>query len=225
MKVLICGMPKLGVACRRCSPSIVPQSLPGGSSRNYNMGKTLTHEMGHTFGLPHTFSGGCGASGDGFADTNPEESPHHGCSDRHTCGSQDPLHNYLDYSYDKCMCSFTAGQQARVVTFLNSYGFAPKVADEGPCSCCNPNRCCPGGGCSCNGVLNADFVEKYDALLANPQCLSQRLTAIGKNPSHYTNVPRIGGQCCSEQCFQVPRSQWNTHWPRLPYMKLDFSPC
>merc|ERR1712072_1168771 len=121
------------------------------------------------------------------------------------------------------MCSFTAGQQIRVNDFLQNHGFAPEVADEGPCSCCNPNRCCPGGGCPCNEAANADFVSKYDSLLENPQCLHQRLTDIGRNANDYKDVPPIGGRCCSEQCFQMPRSQWNTRWPRLPYMKLDFS--
>jgi len=226
--VLICDLGGyLGVACNGCNPAIRADTLPGGSSRHFNRGKTLTHELGHTFGLPHTFANGCSAPGDGSADTNFEESPHYGCGARSTCGTPDPLHNYMDYSYDECMCTFTADQRTKVYQWfqLHHPAFVAEVATRGPCSCCNPNRCCPGGGCPCNGAKNAEFVRSYDDLLANPTCLAQRLTAIGRNPSRYTGVAPIGGQCCTEECFQTPRSSWKTRWPRLPYMKLDFSPC
>jgi len=227
LKVLICGLSGLGVSCYGCSPAIRPDTLPGGSSTHYNLGKTLTHEIGHTLRLPHTFANGCAAPGDGFADTNFEASSHFGCASRTTCGSLDPVHNYMDYSYDECMCSFTHEQRAKMheTVQLQHASFLSKVATQGPCSCCNPNKCCPGGCCPCNGASNADFAKKYDDLLANPSCLAERLTAIGKNPSRYTQVPALGGQCCTQECFQVPQSEWNTRWPQLPYMKLDFSPC
>ena len=35
---------------------------------DYNMGRTLSHEIGHVFGLPHTFSGTCDESNDEFPD-------------------------------------------------------------------------------------------------------------------------------------------------------------
>ena len=88
----------------------------------YNLGRTGTHEVGHYLGLYHTFQNGCGtsncnASGDLICDTNPESSPNYSAcspSERITCGNQDPVRNYMDYSEDACMDNFTMEQSMRM---------------------------------------------------------------------------------------------------------------
>jgi hypothetical protein len=96
------------------------ESMPGTSTTyagRYDQGKTVTHEAGHWLNLEHTFFGGCNAKGDFVADTPPERTPTAGCpAGKDTCPEPglDPIHNYMDYSYDSCYREFTAGQTQRM---------------------------------------------------------------------------------------------------------------
>jgi len=116
-------------------------SVPGGRARGYNLGDTVIHETGHWLGLLHTFEGGCvgGAGGDGVIDTPAEAIPSFRCDDRNTCDIPeyadpanptgppidlpDPIHNFMDYSYDFCMNSFTPGQNARMIALYMHYRY------------------------------------------------------------------------------------------------------
>ena len=82
------------------------ESIPGTSATyagRYDQGETATHEVGHWLNLEHTFFGGCADKGD-FVDG------------KDTCREPglDPIHNYMDYSYDSCYTEFTAGQVQRM---------------------------------------------------------------------------------------------------------------
>lgn len=123
---------------------VLYSSLPGGSTEDYNMGQTTTHEVGHWVGLYHPFQGGCDGPGDYVDDTPAEASPAFGCPiGRDTCPSPGldreqasvsspqnlvahpisfpAVQNFMDYSSDSCRNNFTPGQIARLQAQISTY--------------------------------------------------------------------------------------------------------
>ncbi len=80
----------------------------------YNLGRTLTHEVGHWLGLRHIW-GDTNCGDDFCADTPPQASESRGCAvGRVSCGGANMVQNYMDYSDDGCFNIFTLDQKARI---------------------------------------------------------------------------------------------------------------
>jgi hypothetical protein len=89
----------------------------------YDLGASATHEIGHWFGLYHTFQGGCGTANkpyttaDLISDTVAESTAAQDCTVKASgcvANQNAPIENYMDYSYDSCMVKFTTEQVDRV---------------------------------------------------------------------------------------------------------------
>ncbi len=92
-----------------------------GASAPFNLGRTLTHEVGHYLLLDHIWGNGCGQD-DGVADTPNQESEYYDCPNIgvSSCGSTDLHMNYMDYVNDACMYMFTSGQATVTENYVAS---------------------------------------------------------------------------------------------------------
>lgn len=97
-----------------------------GSFGQFSQGRTLTHEVGHYLGLPHTFEDGC-QDGDYCADTPPTANPNFNCPlGINTCSNDMPdlpcqVENYMDYADGICANMFTNDQRTRMHQSIQSF--------------------------------------------------------------------------------------------------------
>lgn len=112
----------------------------GTTTSPYHFGKVTTHEIGHFLGLYHIFQGGCtngncSSDGDKVCDTPPSIG-NTGCpTSVNSCNTDNPdlndmVENYMDYTNNSCMNTFTVGQSTRMNSYIQSY-FLSLVSSSG----------------------------------------------------------------------------------------------
>lgn len=89
----------------------------------YDKGRTVTHEVGHFFGLRHIWGDIDNCGGTDYVDDTPNQNGNSsGCpsSAQPSCtpGIDRMYQNYMDYTDDVCMNLYTKGQFDRMVTVL-----------------------------------------------------------------------------------------------------------
>lgn len=121
----------------------VANPFPGGAP--YNLGRTLTHEAGHWLGLRHVWGDG-GCSVDDFcADTPKSDAANYSCPNTNSCtdaygapwptaNPADMVENYMDYTDDDCMNTFTGDQKTRIQTVMS---VSPRRSTLGASTVCN----------------------------------------------------------------------------------------
>ncbi len=128
------------------------------ASQQFNLGRTLTHELGHYLNLDHIWGGGCN-SDDGIADTPNSQSSYGGCPNIgvSSCNSTDLHMNYMDYTNDACMYMFSAGQGTVMENYVNANLQA--VINKAAIACNNAPPTCTDGiqnqdetGVDCGGT-------------------------------------------------------------------------
>ncbi|HRH69939.1 MAG TPA: GEVED domain-containing protein [Flavobacteriales bacterium] len=118
--------------------------------------RTATHEIGHYFGLLHTFDddGNC-VNSDGFTDTPTSNSPTFSCSNTNLvkCGVLTQYENFMDYS--DCTVMFTDQQAAYMADILGNEreGLLLNNACSGPVT----GLCIP---TSVNGTADGDYINR-----------------------------------------------------------------
>jgi len=100
----------------------------GTATPPYNLGRTLTHELGHFFGLIHIWGDDTGCMGTDQVDDTPDQFLQNGGCPTFplidNCSILNPgvmFMNYMDYTDDNCMYMFTTGQKIRMDFHITNF--------------------------------------------------------------------------------------------------------
>ena len=106
----------------------------GTATAPFNLGRTMTHEVGHYLNLRHIWGDGNCNVDDFVSDTPTSDAPNYGCAVGHvSCSSTDMVQNYMDYSDDACMNLFTIGQKARMRALFDTGGARESLLSSTAC--------------------------------------------------------------------------------------------
>ena len=117
----------------------------GTATAPFNLGRTMTHEVGHYLNLRHIWGDGNCNADDFVSDTPTSDNPNYGCASSHvSCSSVDMVQNYMDYSDDGCMYLFTTGQKNRMRAIFDTGGARASLLNSAACGATTGPTCSDG---------------------------------------------------------------------------------
>lgn len=130
----------------------------GTATSPFDLGRTMTHEVGHYLNLRHIWGdGGCNVD-DFVNDTPVSDGANYGCATGHTsCGTVDMVQNYMDYSDDACMNIYTVDQKTRMQALFGSGGSRASLLVSAACGQAPP----PPAGCEDNELVLSITLDNY----------------------------------------------------------------
>jgi hypothetical protein len=142
-------------------------------SAPYDRGRTMTHEVGHWLGLRHIWGDGDCAADDYCNDTPRANDSHGSCGVYNTCddtaygAASDPndmVQNYMDYTNDTCMDTFTQDQKDRMVIVMQNSPRRVELATSNVCDPAAPYIKFNNGPGTINESTNCNY-QDYDISL------------------------------------------------------------
>lgn len=139
-----------------------------GTASPYNLGRTATHEVGHWLNLRHINGDGNCAS-DLVNDTPTQSALNFGCPayPHVTCSNGpngDMFMNYMDYTDDGCMNTFTAGQAARMQALFTTGGARVGLLTSQGCVPVTGGTCNVPSGLSTTGITTTTATLNWGAV-------------------------------------------------------------
>ena len=136
-----------------------------GTASPFNLGRTLTHEVGHWLNLRHIW-GDATCGNDQVSDTPMHNAANSGCPayPHYSTCTGTPVEmsmNYMDYSNDGCMNIFTLGQKTRMQALFGTGGSRAALLNS--LGCVPPSG---GGTCAVPGGLAASNITASSATVS-----------------------------------------------------------
>lgn len=197
-----------GVVVLYSSVGSVATPFPGGSP--YNLGRTLTHEAGHWLGLRHIWGDG-GCSVDDFCNDTPKsDAANFNCPNTNSCtdsyGSPwptanpvDMVENYMDYTNDNCMNTFTGDQKTRMQTVMSVSPRRLSLASSTACTLSsNPDNIgvssitSPTGSYCATSFVPSVVVSNYGSNAVSSFTLSYNVDGTGTQTYNWTGTLGVG---------------------------------
>ena len=127
-----------GVVVIASSVGSIANPNPNGGA--VGAGRTLTHEVGHWLGLRHIWGDTAACTDDDFCPDTPDAAnENYGCpTGADSCSSFPPvpdmIENYMDYTDDSCMHTFTADQKLRIDAVMANSPRRVELATSAVCT-------------------------------------------------------------------------------------------